>query len=31
VPPGLANGDYQISVTQNGTLVPQKFYLTVHD
>ena len=24
VPPGLANGDYQINVTQNGTPVPQR-------
>jgi uncharacterized protein (TIGR03437 family) len=31
VPPGLANGDYQINVTQNGTKVPQTFYLTVHN
>jgi len=31
VPPGLANGDYQINVTQNGTAVPQKKYLTVRN
>jgi uncharacterized protein (TIGR03437 family) len=31
VPPGLANGDYQINVTQNGTPVPQAMYLTVHN
>ncbi|HXB71804.1 MAG TPA: BACON domain-containing carbohydrate-binding protein [Candidatus Acidoferrales bacterium] len=31
VPPGLANGDYQINVTQNGTAVPQAMYLTVHN
>ncbi len=31
VPPGLANGDYQINVTQNGTAVPQKMSLTVHN
>jgi uncharacterized protein (TIGR03437 family) len=29
VPLGLANGDYQINVTQNGTTVPQSMYLTV--
>jgi uncharacterized protein (TIGR03437 family) len=31
VPPGLADGDYQINVTQNGTKVPQTMYLTVHN
>ena len=31
VPSGLANGDYQIYVTQNGTKVPQTMYLTVHN
>ena len=31
VPPGLANGDYQINVTQNGSTVPQTMYLTVHN
>jgi uncharacterized protein (TIGR03437 family) len=31
VPTGLANGDYQINVTQNGTTVPQTMYLTVHN
>jgi uncharacterized protein (TIGR03437 family) len=31
VPPGLADGDYQINVTQNGMAVPQKMYLTVHN
>ena len=31
VPPGLADGDYQINVTQNGTRVPQTMYLTVHN
>jgi uncharacterized protein (TIGR03437 family) len=31
VPTGLANGDYQINVTQNGTAVPQTMYLTVHN
>ena len=31
VPSGLANGDYQINVTQNGTMVPQTLYLTVHN
>ena len=31
VPSGLANGDYQINVTQNGSTVPQKMYLTVHN
>jgi uncharacterized protein (TIGR03437 family) len=31
VPSGLANGDYQINVTQNGTTVPQTVYLTVHN
>ncbi len=30
VPTGLANGDYQINVTQNGTKVPQTMSLTVH-
>jgi uncharacterized protein (TIGR03437 family) len=31
VPSTLANGDYQINVTQNGTPVPQTMYLTVHN
>jgi uncharacterized protein (TIGR03437 family) len=31
VPSGLANGDYQINVTQQGTTVPQTMYLTVHN
>lgn len=31
VPPGLANGDYQINVKLNGTAVPQTMYLTVHN
>ncbi len=31
VPSGLANGDYQISVTQSGSAVPQTMYLTVQD
>lgn len=31
VPTGLANGDYQINVTQNGTAVPQKMSLPVHN
>jgi len=31
VPSGLADGDYQINVTQNGTNLPQTFYLTVHN
>jgi uncharacterized protein (TIGR03437 family) len=31
VPAGLANGDYQINVTQNGTALPQTLYLTVHN
>jgi uncharacterized protein (TIGR03437 family) len=31
VPSGLANGDYQINVMQNGTKVPQTMYLTVHN
>jgi uncharacterized protein (TIGR03437 family) len=31
VPPTLANGDYQVNVTQNGTTVPQTMYLTVHN
>jgi uncharacterized protein (TIGR03437 family) len=31
VPLGLANGDYQINVAQNGTTVPQTMYLTVHN
>jgi uncharacterized protein (TIGR03437 family) len=29
VPSGLANGDYQINVTQNGVALPQTMYLTV--
>lgn len=31
VPPGLADGEYQIHVTQNGTAVPQTMYLTVQN
>jgi virginiamycin B lyase len=31
VPSTLANGDYQINVTQNGTAVPQTMFLTVHN
>jgi len=31
VPASLANGDYQINVTQNGMTVPQTMYLTVHN
>ena len=31
VPSGLANGDYQINVTQNGIALPQTIYLTVHN
>jgi uncharacterized protein (TIGR03437 family) len=31
VPAGLANGDYQINVNQNGTTVPQTMYLTVQN
>jgi uncharacterized protein (TIGR03437 family) len=31
VPSTLANGDYQINVTQNGTAVPQTMSLTVHN
>ena len=31
VPGGLANGDYQINVTQNGVKLPQSLFLTVHD
>jgi uncharacterized protein (TIGR03437 family) len=31
VPATLADGDYQINVTQNGTTLPQRFYLTVHN
>lgn len=31
VPASLANGDYQISVSQNGTKVPQTIYLNVHN
>ena len=30
VPPGLADGDYQINVTLKGVSVPQTVYLTVH-
>ena len=29
--PNVANGDYQINVTQNGTAIPQKMSLTVHN
>jgi len=31
VPSGLANGDYQINVKQNGVAVPQTMYLTVQN
>ncbi len=31
VPPGLADGDYQINVAQNKTNLPQTLYLTVHN
>jgi uncharacterized protein (TIGR03437 family) len=31
VPSSLANGDYRINVTLNGTPVPQAMYLTVHN
>ena len=31
VPLGLANGDYQISVSQNGIALPQTMFLTVHN
>jgi uncharacterized protein (TIGR03437 family) len=31
VPSGLADGDYQINVTQNGAAIPQTMYLTVHN
>jgi uncharacterized protein (TIGR03437 family) len=31
VPASLANGDYQINVSQNGTSIPQTMYLTVHN
>ncbi len=31
VPSGLANGDYQINVKQNGTALPQTMYLTVQN
>jgi uncharacterized protein (TIGR03437 family) len=31
VPANLANGDYPINVTQSGTAVPQKMYLTVQN
>jgi len=31
VPSGLANGDYQLEVTQSKTSVPQTIYLTVHN
>ena len=31
VPSGLANGDYRIEFTQNGTTVPQTVYLTVQN
>jgi uncharacterized protein (TIGR03437 family) len=29
--PNVANGDYQINVTQNGTAAPQTMFLTVHN
>jgi uncharacterized protein (TIGR03437 family) len=31
VPSILSNGDYQISVTQNGTTVPQTLPLSIHN
>jgi uncharacterized protein (TIGR03437 family) len=31
VPLGLANGDYQINVTQNGIALPQTLFLSVHN
>ena len=31
VPPGLAAGDYQIDVTQNGSPVPQTLFLTIQN
>jgi len=31
VPAGLANGDYQINVAQNGTDLPQTMFLSVHN
>ena len=31
VPAGLASGDYEVNVTQNGTKLPQTFYLTVQN
>lgn len=31
VPTSLANGDYQINVTQNGTGIPQTMNLTLHN
>jgi uncharacterized protein (TIGR03437 family) len=31
VPPGLANGDYQINMTQGGAVVPQTVHLTVQN
>jgi uncharacterized protein (TIGR03437 family) len=31
IPSTLANGDYQINVTQSGTAVPQTMFLTVHN
>jgi uncharacterized protein (TIGR03437 family) len=31
VPAGLADGDYRINVTQNGSSLPQTMYLTVHN
>jgi uncharacterized protein (TIGR03437 family) len=31
VPSTLANGDYQVNVTQNGVAIPQTMYLTVHN
>jgi uncharacterized protein (TIGR03437 family) len=31
VPAGLADGDYQINVAQNGTAIPQTVYLTVQN
>ncbi len=31
VPEGLADGDYRINVTENGTALPQTFFLTVQN
>lgn len=31
VVPSVADGDYQINVSQNGVALAQKFYLTIHN